>query len=243
MTIVITPMRLQKVVNIISIACYYVVSATLLLCCCCYSCEAFVAVVTNNNPVDIRTTTATSTSTSTKYISTSSSSALYNIYDDWRSDAYIESIHLDEDHVITCLEEFVMSDYGTSMFGCHDRASQIGITGSIQFVELCGPEVTLTLEGEFWHKRSFVLGRAAVWLNARIPEITDVIVNDMEDLNDYKEILDKYGDVIYRKDKRSEDYNGDREIMEYQGMDPDMRGPFPSSPLNPMGGDSMINPM
>jgi len=136
-----------------------------------------------------------------------------------------------------------MSDYGTSMFGCHDRASQIGITGSIQFVELCGPEVTLTLEGEFWHKRSFVLGRAAVWLNARIPEITDVIVNDMEDLNDYKEILDKYGDVIYRKDKRSEDYNGDREIMEYQGMDPDMRGPFPSSPLNPSGGDSMINPM
>jgi len=133
---------------------------------------------------------------------------------------------LDEDNVIHCLEEFIMSDYGTKMFGCHDRASSVGITGSIEFSELCGPEVTLQLEGQFWHSRGFVLGSAATWLNARIPEIQHVIVNDKEELNDYQEITDKLsGDIIFRIDKRSEDYDGDRGSMEYQGVDPDMRGP------------------
>lgn len=28
------------------------------------------------------------------------------------------------------------------------------------------------------------------------------------------------------EDKRSPDFNGDREVMEYQGLDPDARGPF-----------------
>jgi hypothetical protein len=168
---------------------------------------------------------------------------LYNIYDDWRNDAVVvDHIPLDEDTVQTCLEEFIESDYGTEMFGCHDKAADIGITGSIEFVELCGPEVTLSLKGNFWHKRSFVLGRAAMWLNARIPEITDVVVADIEELKDFEEIVDDItGEVLFRKDKRSKDFNGDRATMEYQGMDPDMRGPFPSSPL--AGGGSMINPM
>ena len=127
-------------------------------------------------------------------------------------------MYLDEDNVKECLEEFIESDYGTTMFGCHDRAASIGITGSIEFVELCGPEVTLSLKGKFWHKRSTVLGRAAMWINARIPEITDVVVADLEDLQDFEEIVDELsGEVLFRKDKRSEDYNGDRETMEYQG--------------------------
>jgi len=29
-----------------------------------------------------------------------------------------------------------------------------------------------------------------------------------------------------RVDKRAPDFNGDRETMEYQGIDPDARGPF-----------------
>ena len=142
----------------------------------------------------------------------------YNIYDDWRSDAVVDTMYLDEENVLACLEEFVQSDYGTSMFGCHERAASVGITGSIEFVEICGPEVTLSLNGKFWHKRSTVLGRAAMWLNARIPEITDVMVADIEDLQDFEEIIDEdSGDVLFRKDKRSEDFNGDRGTMEYQG--------------------------
>jgi hypothetical protein len=141
----------------------------------------------------------------------------YNLYDEWRSDAVVDTMHLDEENVLSCLEEFIDSDYGTTMFGCHARAAVVGITGSIEFVEICGPEVTLSLDGKFWHKRSTVLGRAAMWLNARIPEITDVVVADVEDLKDEEEITDEYGDVLFRKDKRSEDFNGDRGTMEYQG--------------------------
>ena len=43
---------------------------------------------------------------------------------------------------------------------------------------------------------------------------------------------------LCREDKRSPDFNGDRETMEYQGLDPDARGPFVFS----SGGGSMIRP-
>ena len=42
---------------------------------------------------------------------------------------------------------------------------------------------------------------------------------------------------ISREDKRSPDFNGDRETMEYQGLDPDARGPFVFA-----SGGSMIRP-
>jgi hypothetical protein len=168
---------------------------------------------------------------------------LRNVYDDWRSDAVVDTMFLDEGNVQQCLEEFVDSEYGRQMFGCHPRAASIGITGSIDFVELCGPEVTLSLKGKFWHRRETVLGRAAMWLNARMPEITDVVVADGEELKDFEEIVDEYtGEVLFSKDKRSPDYNGDREAMEYQGRDPDMRGPFPQGAIGSTGG-SMINPI
>jgi len=171
-----------------------------------------------------------------------SSQLYYNIYDDWRSDAVVDTMHLDEENVELCLEEFIESDYGQQMFGCHKKASDIGITGMIEFVELSGPEVTLQLSGRFWHRRETVLGKAAVWLNARIPEITDVVVADVTDLQDFEEIVDELsGEVLYTKDKRSEDFNGDRSTMEYQGLDPDVRGPFPPGAMT--AGSSMINPI
>ncbi|KAL3931115.1 MAG: hypothetical protein SGBAC_011457 [Bacillariaceae sp.] len=168
-----------------------------------------------------------------------STSKLHNTYDDWRSDAVVDTMYLDEENVRMVLEEFIDSDYGAQMFGCHERAASIGVTGSIEFVELCGPEVTLSLSGKFWHRRDTVLGRAAMWLNARMPEITDVMVADQEELKDYEDVLDDFGEVLYQKDKRSPDFNGDREAMEYQGRDPDMRGPFPQGP---MSSGTMINP-
>jgi hypothetical protein len=138
-----------------------------------------------------------------------------------------------------CLEEFIDSNYGKQMFGCHERPASIGVTGSIEFDELCGPQVTLSLSGKFWHRRETVLGRAAMWLNARMPEITDVMVADPQEMKDLEDILDEFGDVLFQKEKRSPDFNGDREAMEYQGLDPDMRGPFP---VGISGAGSMINP-
>lgn len=150
-----------------------------------------------------------------------------NIYDDWRADAAVDSVHLDEENVVSCLREFVDSDYGKQMFGCHEMAASIGITGEIEFVEMNGPEVVLSLRGKFWHKRSTVLGRAAMWLNARMPEITEVTVEDPDELKDF-EVDDDFDEILH--DRRSPDYNGDRETMEYQGIDPDTRGPFPNGP-------------
>lgn len=45
-------------------------------------------------------------------------------------------------------------------------------------------KVTLGLSGAFWHRRETVLGRAAVWLNAKMPEIVRVKVGDMDELED-----------------------------------------------------------
>ena len=164
-----------------------------------------------------------------------------NIYDAWRSDAVVDILPLDEENVKLCLEEFVESDYGATMFGCHELPFSYGITGSIDFVEVAGPEVVLTLDGAFWHRRGTVLGRAAMWLNARMPEITDVTVVDPSELEDFENVVDELsGEVLYVRDKRAEDFNGDRGTMEYQGIDPDVRGPFPLGPMTP--GGSMISP-
>ena len=191
----------------------------------------------NQQQQHMRTTITTTSSEAM----TRKSLKLNNVYDDWRSDAVVDVMHLDEENVQQCLDEFIDSAYGEQMFGKHDRASMIGITGSITLMELCGPEVILSLDGEFWHRRETVLGRAAMWLNARMPEITHVTVQDPDMLKDYDEILDEFtGDVIKRMDRRSPDFNGDRETMEYQGIDPDMRGPFPPG----VGGPGLtINPM
>ena len=149
-------------------------------------------------------------------------------------------MHLDAENVQYCLEEFINSRYGQTMFGVHDEPALIGVTGMITYVEVCGPEVTLRLDGQFWHRRATVLGRAATYLNARMPEVTDVVVADRDELQDYDEIIDEEnGEVLFQTDRRSPDYNGDRATMEYQGIDPDVRGPFPTGPMGP---GTMINP-
>jgi hypothetical protein len=122
------------------------------------------------------------------------------------------------------------SEYGKTMFGRHDMAANVGITGTLELISLEGPEVILALIGKFWHRRETVLGKAAMYLNARMPEITSITVSSAEELNDFEEVKDEFtGEVLYVEDKRSPDFNGDRETMEYQGLDPDMRGPFPPS--------------
>ena len=160
----------------------------------------------------------------------------------------VDSLDLNEDNVQLVIDEVIDSSYGQSMFGCNERASSIGITGTVELVELSGPEVILKLDGEFWHTRSFVLGKIAMYLNARIPEIVEVNVEDSEELFDFEDVVDDdTGELLYIRDKRSPDYNGDRAVMEYQGGNPDMRGPFPQSVIlgegSSTGGGSMINPI
>lgn len=66
-----------------------------------------------------------------------------------------------------------------------------------------------------------------MYLNARIPELTSVRAASPSDLDDFEDVIDDAtGAVVGREDKRSPDFNGDRETMEYQGLDPDARGPF-----------------
>jgi hypothetical protein len=48
----------------------------------------------------------------------------------------------------------------------------------VDFVELDGPVVVLRLKGRFWHERTTVLDRVANFLQQRIPEIIDVVVED-----------------------------------------------------------------
>lgn len=166
-----------------------------------------------------------------------------NVYDDWRSDAVVPTRELSEENVQELLDVFIESDYGKQMFGVHDMPASVGITGSISFVEVHGPEVILSLSGRFWHRRETVLGRAAMWLNACMPEIMEVRVEDMDELLDCENIYDDItGELLFQKDKKAPDFNGDRETMEYQGIDPDVRGPFPAGVGGLRPGGSMINP-
>lgn len=71
------------------------------------------------------------------------------------------------------------------------------ITREIEFVELCGPEVTLSLHGRFWHRRETVLGRAAMWLNACMPEIVSIKVEELDELQDFMQVKDKFTALVF----------------------------------------------
>ena len=170
---------------------------------------------------------------------TSTNTLLFgNAYDDWRESGVCDTLFLDDDNARQCLDELIESDYGKTMFGMHDLPAAHGITGMLEYVESVGPEVILSLSGAYWHKRATVLGRAAIYLNARIPEVTQVNVEDPSELEDFEDVYDEdTGEFMGQRDKRAPDFNGDRATMEYQGIDPDQRGPFPLGP-----GGSMIIP-
>ena len=48
------------------------------------------------------------------------------------------------------------SKFCISILGQHDIPASVGITGSIEFIELEGPEVILALTGKFWHRRGML---------------------------------------------------------------------------------------
>ncbi len=134
---------------------------------------------------------------------------------------------LTERNVETALRD--MRQQARTFFGCHPESQAIGITGDVKLQSLDGPCVVVALSGAFWHRRETVLANTAAFLMARIPEIAEVTVPDEDMLLDLIRD-DETGEVL--EDRRAPDFNGDRQTLEYQGIDPDTRGPFAS----PSGG-------
>jgi hypothetical protein len=89
---------------------------------------------------------------------------------------------LDEETVLGVLSA-CRQEIGT-MFGYQAENRGVGITGGVDFVEMDGPNVVLSLKGRFWHQRYTVLDRVASYLQSRIPEIIDVTVEDEWQLTD-----------------------------------------------------------
>lgn len=91
-------------------------------------------------------------------------------------------LELDEETVLGVLSA-CREEIGT-LFGYTAENRGVGITGGVDFVEMDGPVVVLSLKGRFWHQRTTVLDRVSVYLQSRIPEIIDVIVEDEWQLTD-----------------------------------------------------------
>jgi|UPI000581A226 hypothetical protein len=71
-----------------------------------------------------------------------------------------------------------------TLFGYSAENRGVGITGGVDYVDLDGPSVILSLKGRFWHQRTAVLERVGNYLQQRIPEIVDVQVEDPWQLTD-----------------------------------------------------------
>lgn len=82
--------------------------------------------------------------------------------------------------------------------------------------------MTISLSGRFWHRRRTVLQRVGAFISQRIPEIVEITLADPAMAEDFT--YDAEGLLV--EDKRSPDYNYDRETMSRSGYDPDARGPF-----------------
>mmetsp|Transcript_5056 Transcript_5056/g.12067 ORF Transcript_5056/g.12067 Transcript_5056/m.12067 type:complete len:203 (-) Transcript_5056:196-804(-) len=85
-------------------------------------------------------------------------------------------LELDEETVFRVLQA-CRAEIGT-LFGYTAENRGVGITGGVDYVELDGPVVVLSLKGRFWHERTTVLSRVSNYLQQRIPEIIDVTVED-----------------------------------------------------------------
>jgi hypothetical protein len=82
----------------------------------------------------------------------SASNSGLNEYDNWRSDtAVAPRFEYEQENVQHCIDLLVQSKYGSQMFGVREKASSIGVTGSISLVETDGPTVIISLSGQFWH--------------------------------------------------------------------------------------------
>ena len=112
-----------------------------------------------------------------------------------------------EENVRAALSAFKQE--ARSMFGCHEEAARIGISGDIQLESIDGPFAMVDLSGRFWHQRRTVLTNAEAYVRHRIPEVVEVSVADEQDLLDvvYDE---ETGSLI--EDRRCESAFGHRTV-------------------------------
>ena len=134
------------------------------------------------------------------------------------------SLECTEVNARSVIAEF--TSLASSMFGEHEQCARVGITGELSFVDLDGPVVLVALRGRFWHRRETVLRNARAYLMQQIPELADVELADPEDELD---VVKDAETGLVAEDRRAPDFNGDRETLTYQGIDPDTRGPFPKA--------------
>ena len=80
------------------------------------------------------------------------------------------------------------------------------MSGDVRCAGIDGCDVTLRLVGMFWHSRRVVFDLAANYLQARIPEIADVMPFSDANLDDAR--------------TQAPDFNGDRQEIERLGHEP-----------------------
>lgn len=80
-----------------------------------------------------------------------------------------------------------------AVFGYAPDSRKVGITGTVELVEINGPFVVIRLGGRFWHQRSDVVQRVAKYLQERIPEICDVEIESADQLDDADKLKEKPG--------------------------------------------------
>ena len=105
-------------------------------------------------------------------------------------DWFGEPLILPQGSVLPLTEENVQAilaacrvEIGT-MFGYSAENRGVGITGGVDFVDFDGPSVIVSLKGRFWHQRTTVLNRVEKYIQGRIPEVIEVIVEDPWQLTD-----------------------------------------------------------
>eukprot|EP01039_Chlorochromonas_danica_P004736 gene4737-5186_t len=85
-----------------------------------------------------------------------------------------------------------------AVFGYEERSKEVGITGTIDLVELDGPNVMISLHGRFWHATDTVVARVDSFVRQRIPEVVAVLLDrsksqiiDDNQLNSEEDLMKK----------------------------------------------------
>ncbi len=86
-----------------------------------------------------------------------------------------EPLELCEENAILVIDE-MKKELGT-IFGYDPKSREVGITGEIEFVECDGPSISVALSGRFWHATDTVMMRVESYVQNRIPEVIEVVLD------------------------------------------------------------------
>ena len=112
-----------------------------------------------------------------------------------------EPLYLCEEHVAIALDE-CKREYDAVFY----QDESLKMSGDVRCASIEGCDVTLRLVGMFWHSRRVVFDLAANYLQARIPEIADIVPFFDANLDDAR--------------TQAPDFNGDRQEILRLGHEP-----------------------